>query len=639
MREQQRLIVLETHHHESEDEAEPPPKVTGESRQCLPPKDFVFGTMLMREFLHRLSSNGYANKEMGAVHSTIFARYLRQLVDCLSPSLEVDFDKFGGGCQKVWLKWPDVRRAIMDGAIPAVKITWQERILMTLEDAGSSHLGAAYAAIMFVVIMMSLVLVVVQSIEEICPASDGDEKRQCFPQVDFFCIMMFSLDYFARLACAPWSRIAIFDREWHFNQVVPDLLDNPGISMGHLMPPPERLWRFLVKPMNVIDALAIAPFWLTLLAGNLIPFPLTFLRTLRLLRFLRIMKLGKFDSTVAVLGTTLTKSVESIQVLMIYVVLMSLVAGAILNQTEQVSDEEKQQPEFATVTASSWWVFARILWMRHSSPWSKGYPITIIGSLVNIVYLVLKAIIWALPFGQIRQIFDQTWKETEELTEIRRSVELEDAAFMNTLWIESGKAAAIDIEVWDVDNADSMAGHAVVPVPILEREASTAVVTVALYGGTMNPWFGRPKLEVEVCWRPVKVQDGQSSGKLQIRPLRGLKFVSGDLTAQWRLTVKVPVHLFGSDAVQSWTSGPSTGGRSPLWDDEAEGGNFDIEWTSGAGANRAEPPKDKTSTEALLQKVLGVLDARSYKLDEIAKCTANIEQRTLSIEHALLDHS
>lgn len=222
------------------------------------------------------------------------------------------------------------------------------------------------------------------------------------------------------------------------------------------------------------------------------------------------------------------------------------------------------------------------------------------------------------------------------MNEIRRSVELEDEAAMNTLWIENGKATAVDIEVWEVGARDTMAGHSVVPVPILESSASTAKVEVALYGGNMNPWFGRPKLEVEVTWKPKKVQDGHSSGELIIRPIRGLKFVNGNPSAQWRLQIKVPVHLFGANANQTWSSNPSTSGKSPFWDPDVAGGHFDIKWTSG---EKTEPHKHKTDAplEALLQKVLTVLDERSRKIDDISTCTATIEQRTTALEHALLD--
>merc|ERR550532_2593731 len=90
----------------------------------------------------------------------------------------------------------------------------------------------------------------------------------------------------------------------------------------------------------MIDFFAILPFWLKLiLRGQKKTFPLAFLRALRLLRFLRIMKIGKFDSTLLVLGTTLANSTQSVQVLMIYLCLISLVAGAILNQVEAPTKE------------------------------------------------------------------------------------------------------------------------------------------------------------------------------------------------------------------------------------------------------------------------------------------------------------
>jgi len=280
--------------------------------------------------------------------------------------------------------------------------------------------------------------------------------------------------------------------------------------------------------------------------------------------------------------------------------------------------------------------------MRHSSPWSGGYPKTLFGSLVNIVYLVLKNVIWALPFGQIRQIFDKTWKETQELQEIRRSVELEDAAAMDTLWIENGKAAAIVIEIWEVGDTDSLAEHAMVPVPILESTASTAIVQVNLSGGNMRPWFGRSQLEVEVSWRPTQVEDGHSRGELEIVPLRGRRFVSDKPTSQWRCLVKVPVHLFGHDSVQSWSSRNSTSGRSPHWDPDCGGGCFSIAWTRcGGEISSADPSKDQTDTsmEALLQKALDVLDERNRKINELSKRTASIEQHTASLENTLFEHS
>eukprot|EP00418_Pyrodinium_bahamense_P068610 CAMPEP_0179094760 /NCGR_PEP_ID=MMETSP0796-20121207/43474_1 /TAXON_ID=73915 /ORGANISM="Pyrodinium bahamense, Strain pbaha01" /LENGTH=59 /DNA_ID=CAMNT_0020792437 /DNA_START=4 /DNA_END=180 /DNA_ORIENTATION=+ len=55
----------------------------------LPPEEFAFGTMLFREFLHRLEKLGYVNKSTKAVHVAIFRRYTRRLLDCLDSKEEI----------------------------------------------------------------------------------------------------------------------------------------------------------------------------------------------------------------------------------------------------------------------------------------------------------------------------------------------------------------------------------------------------------------------------------------------------------------------------------------------------------------------------------------------------------------------
>lgn len=440
--------------------------------------------------------------------------------------------------------------------------------------------------------------------------------------------MMFSFDYFSRLACSPFCRHAIFDRDWHLSSAVPENVGGrAGLTEGHHMSPPHRLWTFVNKPMNVIDALAIAPFWLTLLVGNLIPFPLAFLRALRLLRFLRIMKIGKFDSTLMVLGTTLAKSLESVEVLLVYCILISLVSGAILNQVEP--HDGKDNP-FKTVPAASWWVLARILWMRHSSPWSEGYPKTLIGSYVNIVYLILKNIIWALPFGQIGQIFNEEWKEIQQLQKIRKDVEMEDADSMDTLWLHNGKAAVTEIEVWNVSN-HSLGGKGAVPVPILESTASSAVVTTALWGGTLKRWCGNPSMDFEVSWHPAEVKEGKSRGELCVTPLQGRRF---NASHAWRCVIKAPLRLYGHQAQIIWESQESSSGPSPEW--EGPGGKFQIDWDAKAAQEAAA--QSRSEIDSTMQQVLALLEERGRKLEELSHNTSTIEQRTTAIEKIVLPH-
>jgi len=407
----------------------------------LPVTEFSFGTLLIREFLLRLKRLGYCQKGTEAVHITVFGRYLRRLVDCLDPLQEIDWTAFSSKNHKVWLTWADIRPGVIKPAVQPVKIKCVERILLLLEDPGSCWLASVYGFLMFLAIMASVALVIVQSMKEYCP------DRRCYPYVETIAVLFFSFDYVARLLCAPFARASIFDRDVHMKYAAPDET-NMAVSTGEhaQMTPGQRLRIFIFKPMNVIDFLAIVPFWLTLCFSDLIPFPLAFLRALRLLRFLRIMKIGKFDSTLLVLGTTLANSTQSVQVLMIYLCLISLVAGAILNQVEVPTKVVKlklpaicaaevvsnltaaltPRPDciprnktvtlpFANVPNAAWFVFARMMGMRHSVPWVGGVPSTLIGSIVVFICLIMKGIIWVLPFGQIGQTFKDTWEQNQEL--------------------------------------------------------------------------------------------------------------------------------------------------------------------------------------------------------------------------------
>jgi hypothetical protein len=432
------------------------------------------------------------------------------------------------------------------------------------------------------------------------------------------------------------------------------------------MTPGQRLRIFLFKPMNLIDFFAILPFWLTLLVGNWIPFPLAFLRALRLLRFLRIMKIGKFDSTLLVLGTTLANSTQSVQVLMIYLCLISLVAGAILNQVEEPTKEVKVKlPEsckllaevasnasaamltspspdceprtklvsmpFANVPNAAWYVFARMMGMRHSVPWVAGVPATLIGSIVVFTCLIMKGIIWVLPFGQIGQTFKDTWAQNQELQQIRKEVQTEDQRSPDLVWIEDGDTPVANIEVWGTEENGSrvMAGYGRIPVPLLNAKATTAEVTTYLWGGTFRPWFGAPpSLDVRISWNPVEVKNGASRGRLRIEPTEG----SGFPSSRWRFVVRVPVRLYGEDAEKEWRSQPSSESTNPEWPNSA-GGNFEVLWEE--GTTPGPPPQKKATGDAeLLEEVVSLLETQGRQLQELSRNTAGLDQRTMAIRDA-----
>jgi len=382
----------------------------------LPPMEFEFTTLLFREFLQRLQKLGYAQKD-GKVHVGIFRRYVRRLVDALDTDLPINWEVFQGHKDKVWLTWKDIRPGVVAHAVPNVQVTFAERLLQTLEDPSSSWLALINSVFMFLCIMASVGLVIIQSM-----VGAGASKRhwqkyvdrmcshsECHIEIEDLCVLVFSIDFFARVSCVPFSRHAIASRDWHLDVSVPP----PGrTNTSVLMTRLHRLGDFLSKPLNIIDFIAIAPFWVTMLNAGLFPFPLAFVRSLRLIRFLRVIKMGKFNATLSILGATLANSTQSLYVLIIYVSLTCIVSGVVFNQMEE-------HENFSTVPRAAWWVAARMVpGMHKGANWVTGKPATYVGAALLTALFVWKGMLWILPYAQIGNTSKSLWKENEEIRKI-----------------------------------------------------------------------------------------------------------------------------------------------------------------------------------------------------------------------------
>jgi len=590
----------------------------------FPPTEFEFTTLLFREFLQRLQKLGYAQKD-GKVHVSIFRRYVRRLVDALDTEIEVDWEAFGGNKDKVWLTWKDIRPGVVARAVPGVQVNFCERLLQTLEDPSSSWLALINSVAMFLCIIASVGLVIIQSMKSICPYA------KCHSEIETLCVLVFSFDFFARAFCAPFSRHAIASRDWHLDVAVPPPgRTNTSVMMTRL----HRLADFLIKPLNIIDFVAILPFWVTLLVGNLFPFPLAFIRSLRLIRFLRVIKMGKFNTTLQVLGTTLARSTQSVYVLIIYVGLTCIMSGVVFNQIEE-------HENFSTVPRAAWWVAARMVpGMHKGANWVTGKPQTYVGAALLTALFIWKGMLWILPYAQIGNTFKSTWKENEEITKLRADVKLEDSRSPGRVWVEEGGTPTVTVEV--LGEGGALAGVGAVPVPILEENKRTAVVSTDLWGGVTQSWLGGcPSVDVQVSWQPAEVKGGGSHGSLTVQPISGHNFSGGGANARYQCSVTIPLGLVPQQAGpgHSWQSGLSMGDAdSPVW--EGQAGTFSIALNNGQakkGKDGAAKPaqhatKTNEETQANVQKALMLLDVQARQLVDLSLCSRGISERTATID-------
>ena len=90
----------------------------------------------------------------------------------------------------------------------------------------------------------------------------------------------------------------------------------------------SKIYNYATGIMNLIDVVAIMPYWIGVLAGGNVP--LGFLRVLRLARVFRIFKLGKYNEGMSLFGRTLHASIPALSLLMFFVLIGVVLFGSII---------------------------------------------------------------------------------------------------------------------------------------------------------------------------------------------------------------------------------------------------------------------------------------------------------------------
>ena len=122
---------------------------------------------------------------------------------------------------------------------------------------------------------------------------------------------------------------------------------------------PRKL-RFALKPLNLVDLMAIVPFYLELLLTlcgvddkKLRDWRWAFLvvRILRVLRVIRIIKLGRFSSGLQTFGMTLQRSQKQLQMMTIV-----LLTGVVFFSTMiYFLEKDEEGTPFTSIPAAYWW--------------------------------------------------------------------------------------------------------------------------------------------------------------------------------------------------------------------------------------------------------------------------------------------
>lgn len=579
----------------------------------LPPSEFCFDTVLMRELLGSLQFNGYAKHYGGSVHAAVFQRYLRRFVDCVDETHGISWEAFAPEKSKVWLTWEDIRPGVIKQGVPSLSVRLVERVMLTLEDPSSSMLAMFYLILSTAFIVISIFLVVMGSF-----LTSPEEKEMC-NVIDKVCVFYFTGDYLAKLICSPWVRTAMIDREFHLAAAVPKRMEQRTWNKAAKLTPAGRIHSFLTKSSNLVDLISILPFWLGEIFPNLPG--LTFLRAVRLARLGRVFKRGRFKLILGVLATSIGESTQMVYVILIYVTLICIMAGSILNGFESA-------PAFETVPTSAWWVASRVIVGGHRSMHGVdekvyGMPVTELGALMMIAVFVVKGVIWILPFAHMQSTFKEEWQKAQVWQKMNADVVHQDHMGVELAWTHDNLTAVAPVEIWEVlgdSDQGVLAGRGQVQVPILLDRHTSGLTTTQLYGGAMDHWFGgKPEMDFMVKWSPTKVlHDGGSCGSLSITPLVGRQFRSGTAGAQWRCKVQAPM---GSYAKQIWVSEASVAGETsePSWSNSPSAA-FEVVLHA--------------QTRGELRNLMQTVQVHGEKVQHMSESTADLHRRALALEQS-----
>jgi voltage-gated potassium channel len=157
----------------------------------------------------------------------------------------------------------------------------------------------------------------------------------------------------------------------------------------HYARPVAGRLRFALRPLPLIDLLAILPYYLAPLAGA----DLRVIRVLRLMRLLRILKLGRYLRAFRMIGQVLRHSREELLLTLGMLLILLIIASALMYHAEHAAQPE----QFPDIPATMWWAIVTLTTVGYGDI----YPVTTVGKLVAAVIAIFGIGMVALPAGII----------------------------------------------------------------------------------------------------------------------------------------------------------------------------------------------------------------------------------------------
>lgn len=234
-----------------------------------------------------------------------------------------------------------------DPGLEAPLSPWRRRMHEVIFEADTAA-GKAFDVALLVVIVLSVVVVMLDSVAEI-----HQRYRTPLAAAEWTITVLFTLEYVARIACV------------------------------------VRPWRYALSFYGLVDLMAIVPTYLSVFfAGSQ---SLLVIRALRLIRIFRVFKLSRYLTEARALMIALRETRVRITVLLVVVLLLILIIGSAMYLIEGGQPDT----EFTSIPRSVYWAVVTMT--------TVGYgdiaPKTVIGQTLAAGVMILGYAIIIVPIG------------------------------------------------------------------------------------------------------------------------------------------------------------------------------------------------------------------------------------------------
>ena len=235
---------------------------------------------------------------------------------------------------------------------------WKEKVHEVIYEADTPA-GKLFDVILLLVILLSILLVMLESIESI-----GTKYAYILNVAEWVITILFSIEYIARI-----------------------------ISV-------EKPKTYVFSFYGIIDLLSTIPKYISLFVLG--THSLVAIRALRLLRVFRILKLTRFIGESANFGKALKRSRAKIAVFISFVIVLCIILGTVMYLVES-----NEGSGFTSIPRSVYWAIVTLT--------TVGYgdiaPITALGQFIASLIMILGYGIIAIPTGIVTSEMSKSEKE------------------------------------------------------------------------------------------------------------------------------------------------------------------------------------------------------------------------------------